>query len=386
MPIIQHEGTLTPITELIKELLVILMLPVMERIGQDRINIPRTLLLATIPAMIFGAVQIYFPLFNIPALIPSNPIFLTVDITSSYLQNTGRIVGTYSITIGFAFLLGVIFILLWAKGVLVSKSRAIVSGAFALLVFILIMLTQTRSAIYGLFPAIGLAYFILVPSTVKRVTVLVSAILIATFGLAAIETYVTKYVERAELDLDPNTYHKITANIYSVYAALSHNPLIGVPVIRSLDSHTTRNSQNYNRALSLVREGHRELGAIFPKQKRYQLLPTEHNLFGFYLKYYGLIGFFLLLWVLYRFFRKCISKEHVLDRYFLTAVFFYYLQYAMLHNTSFLTNLILWTLVASGAELLSQRRNQTPLSPPDEYFGRILLASEDAHRPHEFRR
>lgn len=137
--------------QLIKEMVIILLLPAFERIGSANIKPVKMIVIAGIPACLLGLLQIYSPIFTIDELIPPNSIFLTEGITASYIRAENRIVGPYTLAIGFALFLGFLFMQLLAYGFNKNnKVKFILTIGYSLIVIALVIATQTRSAIYGL--------------------------------------------------------------------------------------------------------------------------------------------------------------------------------------------------------------------------------------------
>lgn len=335
------------VTQLLKELVVILMLPVFDRIGSNRIGIVRTVMVSAIPALILGMMQIMTPSFNVPELLPTNSLLITESITASYIHAESRIVGTYSIAIGYAILLAILCVIAWAYGLVdAGTQKRVIALMFIALCFVLMIFTQTRSAIYGVLPAMLVAYFLENPKSLKKNILLIAGVGILIAGFAGFQTFVTKYSERSEIVMDANTYYKLTANLYGTYAALHRNPLFGVPLPKSDDFGLAAKQQ----AEELIEEGRRALGQVVENKHNLKLKATNHNLFAFYLRHYGLIGFVLLMVVLVKIYKKILAKQQIRDRYMLLGVFVFFLQYSLLHNTQIFEYLLIWVLLAHGDE------------------------------------
>lgn len=341
------EEGLDAATQLLKESVTVLMLPVFERIGAGRIRVVSVIMVAATISGAFGFIQIFYPGFNIPSLLPSNPILITDGDAFDYIASENRIVGTYAIAIGFALLMGLAIVILWARNLILKKNSILTISALlvAVLFAYLILASQTRSAVYGLFPALLMAYLI---ENLKNPRKMMLAIGVAFMLLVAFDGYremVSNYSSRSAKGMDANTYYKITANLYGTYAALARDPLFGVPIIRS---DPVAASKAY---YELIVEGRAELGEVIEDSHFNQdFVPTNHNLFAFYARYYGLVGFFLLIGVLVMMFRKARRKKDISDRYLIYGVIIYFLQYSLLHNTQILETLAIWALLSVGKE------------------------------------
>jgi hypothetical protein len=339
-----------PINTFLKEIFVILLLPVFESVIKRK-KFLLFILIFSIPAITFGILQINHPNINLDNLIPHNEFIFTPRITNSYLNTENRIVGTFDLAIGFALLLGILCIIIWSKLIMSNKMIKI---AFGLTIFLaihfLIIFTQTRSAIYGIIPSILLAYAIIGKNKIKKI-VLVSGLSIFMLLMSGFfYSFVLNHSARSRFEIDANTYYKITANIYGTVGAISMNPLFGVrKSILERDS-IGEYKKDYNKNMELIKEGKRKLRGIFEIDKNYKLTQTYHNLYAFYLRHYGIIGFLLLMIVIVKVYQKIKNKIQINDRYMLLGVFIFILQYAILHNTKLITLSIFWILLSLGDE------------------------------------
>ena len=197
-----------------------------------------------------------------------------------------------------------------------------------------------------LFPSLLVGYFLENPKSLKKQVILLIGASMMTVGFAGFLSIVTVYSKRSEIKLDANTYYKITANLYGTYAALKQSPLFGVALPRGDDQSFAIQKQSKR----LIEEGRRELGPVVKHDKILRLQATNHNLFAFYLRHYGLVGFTLLVLMLFRIYKKIIAKQELQDRYMLLGVFVFFLQYSLLHNTQIFETLIIWILLSHGQE------------------------------------
>ena len=338
------------LTTFLKGSFVVLLLPVFEEMNKER-NLIKTIIICSIPAIILGVLQINNPNINLDNLLPANKIIYTPKITDSYLHAESRIVGTYDVAIGFALFLGIICIILWSKFIMTKRSGRILFGiAMFFGIHFLIIFTQTRSAIYGVIPSILLAYVVSGEKLVKKMVIasMISILLLFVFGY--LYCFVLDYSKRSTLEVDANTYYKITANVYGTYGALSKNPLFGVSKSALRRDSPEQFRIDYKRDMELIKEGERNLGNLFEFKNKYKLTQTYHNLYAFYLRHYGLVGFFLFVMMLIAIYKKIKLKKDKTDRYMLLGIFCFTLQYALLHNTKILSLPIFWILLSIGKE------------------------------------
>jgi len=148
------ENLLKPINELLKQILTVLMLPIFEEINYQKNTIEKMIWFSAAIPLLMGFCQT----FN-PAVIWENILHIPLigfaggqNFTEEYLTRTNRIVGTHNIAIGFSLLTGYLFILSYVY--YLQNKKQIWHLVLMTFLFFLMMKTQTRSAIYGIFPSI----------------------------------------------------------------------------------------------------------------------------------------------------------------------------------------------------------------------------------------
>ena len=343
---LHSDGSLESVGTFLIDIFIVSMLPMFEMIGERRINVPKTILIVIVPMCLLGAMQYYNHHYELWRMVPTNGLIIFERRTFDYLNATNRIVGTYRIAIGFSLVLGVAGIILWAKGMVQKQLfRRIAAMTCIAGIFILIVYSQTRSAIYGLPLAIFATYVLAGRLSSKQIALVSAFAIMGVLGFSSFQMAVTKYSKRSVFGMDANTYYKITSNLYGVYAALHENPLFGVQVNRDLDK-TGENTRD----IQLVRKGRQELGDILNLGNEYRLTATNHNLIAYYLKYYGFIGFVMLIGLMVSMYSKARRKTNTNERYAVMGTFVYFLQFSLLHNTQILEFLPLWLMLSHGDE------------------------------------
>ena len=328
---------------LLRESFVVLMLPVFEKIDYKRIRLVETTVIASVPAIVLGYLQIRNPTINLPSLLSGFGMLVFPSI-ETHLFDSNRMIGTFDLAIGLALLLGMLCVIAWTRGFIGgSFKRKIMSLAFFLVCYVLIIFTQTRSAIYGVFPSLLVAYLLRGGKLVRKLAVVGIAGVIALSAFSAFEAFVVKYSARSRMQVDANTYYKITANVYGTYAALAANPLFGI-------SRETGEGEGKKEFKEMVKKGRRELGEIVKAPGDRRLEATDHNLFAYYARFYGLVGFCLLCVVIFKMLKKISMKQDPGTRFMLYGLLVFFLQYSLLHNNGLLQAVLLWCFLAYGTE------------------------------------
>ncbi len=203
---------------------------------------------------------------------------------------------------------------------------------------ILILFTQTRSAIYGLLPSILLAYYIIARFNVKKILIYLTILVFFLISYNTIYDTILEFSPRSKLEIGANTYAKLSANIYGSYAVLRTNPLIGV----------ARNKQN-----SAIDLSAKELGEVIQTKRSFGTYYTYHNIFGFYIRNYGLIGLSLFIVLIYKILRKIQYKQNIYIKFLLLASIIFFIQFNMLHTNSLLYSIHIWVLLSLGNEQIN---------------------------------
>lgn len=336
---LHNMSSIETLYEILKQTFPVFLLVAIEYLEIEDKKIIITIFFASFIQISFGFIQLYNPAITINQLITQIPYLRGSELTYPYILQTSRISGTEIISVGYALLLG-IFVIIAIAEYLRNRTQIYLIALYLFLCGVLILFTETRSAIYGIIPSIVIACFICSNPGLKRIlfysTIVIS--IIASFNL--IESGITNIKPRAKFAIRGNTYQKLAANIYGSYAALMINPLFGVP---------------RSKHLSIIHQGAQELGEIIPSKRNYPLIETHHNLFGLYIKFYGLLGLFILLVLLSKIFKKIRLKSDRSIKVMLYGVFIYFLQYAMLHNNMLLYFFPIWILLALGLENVEEK-------------------------------
>jgi len=288
----------------------------------------RILVGASMIPMVFGAVQVFNPDFSLPSLTPANPLvgFHTREGLEGYIAATGRIVGTSNISIGFALLLGVVAVLaygLWRHGG--SGRLSALAGISSVL---LAPMTLTRSLIVGLLPSLGLGRILAGRSTWRSALVAVSVAVGLSMVLWVVLPRLGGVDPRVAQFDDNNTRVKLVSNLYGVRYALQTRPLTGIA-----------KAELYQAVVDEYQAGDLPVGVSV------DALLTNHNQFGYLLRFYGLLGLALLLLTYGAMLRLIFTLQDANARAALLGVMIYVTQFSLLHNVFVYSVPVLWLLL-----------------------------------------
>lgn len=285
----------------------------------------RILLGASIIPMLFGAAQVFNPDFNLPSLIPANPLigFHTREGLEGYIAATGRIVGTSNISIGFALALGVVAVLaygLWRHGG--SGRLSVVAGISSVL---LAPMTLTRSLIVGLLPSLGLGRMLAGRGTWRTALGALSVAVGLSMVLWVLLPHLGGVDPRVAQFDDNNTRVKLISNVYGARYALETRPLTGIA-----------KGELYQAVVDEYRAGDLPAGVSV------DALLTNHNQFGYLLRFYGIVGLSLLLLTYGAMLRLVLTLRDRNACAMLLGVIIYVTQYSLLHNVFVYSVPVLW--------------------------------------------
>ncbi len=330
-------GNIQAIKELLKEVVVVSILPIFEIIKKNDNKILNLIFYASIPPIIFGIFQIFNSGFVVHKILPKLPLIEYTKISGEYLLAIQRIVGMDNISIPFAFILGTMFSISFFLYQKSQNKNKLILIFYMFIFFILIVYTGTRSAIYGIIPSIIIANAVINRIKLKKIILFISIFVFLVYGSGLLESIITPYSERAQYRMDSNTWYKLSAEIYGIYGSMDENPLIGV---------------SERSGLSTLNKGANSLGnlSFVPAVYWNNLMMTNHNIFGYYIRFYGLMGFGLFIILNIKILKKIFSKKDIHMQKILLVAYIFFLQFNMLHTGRLLLTWIIWILLSLGEE------------------------------------
>jgi len=329
------ENFIDPVNTFLKQMLCVLLFIVYEQISlkSGKNQIEKIIIICSAIPVVMGIIQIHDSSFVLSNIINIPLVGFNVGEggTFEYLSRTNRIVGTYSIAIGFVLLIGYLFC--FSAFELLKKKR--VKPVLLLLVLTILLLnTQTRSGIYGILPSLFISFIFVSKRSLnlKKIGQYLLMIILIFISFTIVQNKLNQIFHRTKIEIDINTATKLSSNIYSCYTVLVKSPLIGIPPSQQ------RKAVSY---------GYQKLGRLFSAP--YEIVVTHHNLFARYLRYYGIIGLSLLIILIKKMTEKIRYQGDIYTRYKLFAVIIFFFLYSLLHNNELLISPLIWIILAMGA-------------------------------------
>lgn len=324
----------------------ILFLPIFEDKKSD-MNILKPYLIIFGFSMLFALLQIFGLGHNLGTLIPNiGPVSSTAMIDSATVSGY-RVSGAIYSVIGFAEDMAILIIMLYFFFYKRRKIVFLIALSFSILI---LFSTQTRAAIFGIIPAILVSHFFIEKMSFKKMfqyTVLIGAILFSLFAVKEAITEKFTYVFQ-DKEFNLTEEHRFTANYYMIKGVLEESPLFGIS----------------KEAAWEIFIKHADIpGYVINSLMATSATPTHHNQFGYYFRYYGIVGIILLAILYLNIFRKIMQARSELIRMCLVGIFVFDLIYSMGHNNKLVSNPILWILLSLASNNASNlKSSEVPVS------------------------
>lgn len=210
---------------------------------------------------------------------------------------------------------------------LLKKFRPVNVILFVIMVFLLFG-TQVRSTIFGLIPAIVFSLLFFEEAnkgSILRLGFIACTLLViyivVLYGMAGDLDHLNK-------DIDTGDTHRFDVNYQMSIGILNESPIFGIPPSKAWDVY--------------LKYCDSSLGKYNPDQTT----PTHHNQVAFYLRYYGIVGVALLLWLYVAVYRKILHAHSSYIKIFLFIVITTDLISSLAHNNKLLSSPLLWILLS----------------------------------------
>ena len=241
-----------------------------------------------------------------------------------------RISGAYAYCIGFASMLGCMFVVIFY---LLRQGNRVRGYLLLALVGVMLFFTLTRSVLIALPTAVILADLIVSKKRNSRYllrccAILLLSLLVWSFLEKKSEESGSRYLEYR----DGSSIQRYQVNIYGVVGTFLESPVFGT-------------SRDRRTAMNAILRGYNELGLIL--QDYFVPAVTHHNEPAYYFRYYGFVGsifYFLLYFSIIRYILIC-KQNSDLRKALLGAVLYFFI-YNLMHNGKLLNSFFLWILLA----------------------------------------
>lgn len=285
---------------------------------QNKINILKFLYFSILIHFVFTIFQFVGFDITFTNLVPSN--FLIGFIENSNLEKSFfRATGAVSSEIALAnqamsFLVIALFYYI--------KDKNIKNLFFLMITIFMLISTQSRAAIFSFLPIIIFCWmYFFKNSNFKNYVFLIVIISLLIFIVLGSQRYFENFLPYLFKDINLGDTHRLWTNLYISSGVLSESPLFGVSSENVWNLYNDYAPNEYN-----------------PYLRNFQLnlTPTHHNQLFYYLRYYGLIGLFLLLFLYYKIYKSVkLTKENSI-RFIVGSIITLDLFFSMTHNNKIL--------------------------------------------------
>lgn len=201
----------------------------------------------------------------------------------------------------------------------------LITGVLALLG---LLASQTRAALLAASMALLLTHLVVGRQRWSAIITLIPLVIAALGAYVLLETFALDQLPYLFKEVSISDTHRLWVNWYMSIGVLNESPLFGIAPDVAWDLY--------------LRWGDLSIVAYDPETAT----PTHHNQFGFYLRYYGLVGLTWLLLIYALAFKSALDSPTLFARRLLFSCILADLIYSMTHNNKLLGSPLLWAMMA----------------------------------------
>jgi len=302
-------------------------------------------------AILFAIFQILGLRHNLSTLLPEFAFIKSDRIIDPATVQDLRVSGPGFSIISFALYLGYF--------VIITQYLSLKSGNILLMIYLVIgaivlLFTQTRSAIYGLLPSILIVRFFYGKRNIKEMFKILFILVVFSISISILSDTIQSRLPRLYEVLDASVLERFQTNYYATIGVLKESPVFGIPK---------------EEAFEVISEAIAARGLVLGTTLR--ATTTHHNQILYYFRYYGLIGVSLLVMVYVMVCRKILGTPSHITKMMLLSILLFDLQYSLGHNNRLIHNILFWVLLSLASEKTSPPQEQKHYSIPSGNFNNI---------------
>ena len=270
---------------------------------------------------IFVLFQLFGADITLKDVIPSNPI---IGIQEEYsgpkeiLRASGAISNPITLAHQTIFFICFTFFIF-------QKQKNLKNFFLVLVAFGVLFSTQARGAIFSVVPILFLTYLIFIKFEIQKLFlfsffILISVVLFKNYSFLLAEYFPYTFKEISLADT-----HRFWTNYYISIGVLNESPLTGIAPEEAWDLFDKYKSNSYDPYTFEFRE----------------TTPTHHNQIFYYIRYYGLIGLFLLTLLYYKIYKQIKSNKNQIIKLIVGSIILLDLFFSLTHNNK-IFSAILW--------------------------------------------
>ena len=270
---------------------------------------------------IFVLLQLFGTDITLKDVIPSNPI---IGIQEGYsgpkeiLRASGAISNPITLAHQTIFVICFTFFIF-------QKQKNLKNFFFVLVAFGVLISTQARGAIFSVVPILLLTYLIFIKFEIKKLFLFSIFIIIGVVLFKNYSFLLAEYFPYTFKEISLTDTHRLWTNYYISIGVLKESPLIGISPEVAWDLFDKYKSNSYDPYTFEFRE----------------TTPTHHNQIFYYIRYYGLIGLFLLTLLYYKIYKQIKSNKNQIIKLIVGSIILLDLFFSLTHNNK-IFSAILW--------------------------------------------
>ena len=321
---------------------ILLMLPIFEH-NKSSLNLYKVFLVVFSVSVIFSFMQIGGLNANLNILLPGFGFIKSDQIINPAVHLYFRVCGATFSIIGFSFYLSITIIILYYFAL--KKNNVFLFVALPILIIVLFF-TQTRSALYGIVPAIALTNLMLTKNTLKAIIKTIVAVVCIISVIYFFVDIIELKFPRIKNPFDASVIERLQTNYYATLGTWKEAPVFGVPRDEMWD---------------VIRATAGKRGLVFGDTLR--ISGTHHNELLYYFRYYGLLGVGLLILLYYVVFLKILRTSNNTEKMILLSIFILAVLYSMAHNNKLINNILLWILLSNAT--MDEQPKENMINEPE---------------------
>ena len=254
---------------------------------------------------------------NISNLIPKNSLIIVWSSDILVNENLKRLTGAVSDPIFFSYQLLFIFAYNFIKFWQTNSKKSLL---FLIITLLFMFLAQSRAAIGILFPCIFLSYLLFVKFRIKYIFYFIFLFSFLWVSYINLIPLFENYLPYLTKTITISDTHRTLTNYYISIGIIKESPLIGINPLEAWSIFEKYSETNYANIFS-----------------RREDVPTHHNQFFFFLRYYGLIGLFLFVFLIFKIF-LLIKKNNIVEyKYLIGLILMLDIAYSLTHNNKLIS-------------------------------------------------
>jgi hypothetical protein len=264
--------------------------------------------------------------YALPDLIPDLGIIGSDEGREELIDIYGRATGATSNTIAFALQMTMLILIMYGSHLAGGKRAPWLYGLVGVAG---LLLSQTRAALIGMFPAVFTALLLFGKPRLDTLYKIAIISLFTIFALWLVQYLAPVYFPYLAKEIDDGDTHRLWTNWYMTVGVFEESPIFGISPSDAWDVYF------------------RHADPSAPVQYDPDMLtPTHHNQPGYYFRYYGFVGLFLLFAVYFRIISLIRACRIEAAGIAIGAIVLLDFAFSFTHNNKLMSSPLIWIMLS----------------------------------------